>query len=732
MLNLKMKSMMLMLLICSAALAGCLEGDEEETAAVAVVDNCIGDALKIAYEVKEDAAEIANPQQIADYLCEKLNMDVSLYDVGSSGLAMEALRFGNADIAMNIDGGPAWVGWNAYGLDVMAADTKSDGRAFYNAHAWVKNGSDIAIAHLDGDDTTDPFSLMEGKTSCHTGWLKSAGMLMPMGYLIGNGYVTVAGDMNDTETLRTTINHYFDGSKSGGNAASIPESGALYSGYDGAVECMSSGYGDIAFAKDSTIGSYCDNEVATDNAAWCLPMSEYVALPKFGSSPSHSVMFNDAVLDDAKEVLIRDALVAMKDDAEGLAILDNVLGTSAMIATDATTHLGTYGAALMNIPGISSKYGNAFTNGSSTGAIKSTINIAYYLADDASANANAQGMADRLASDLGVNVNLYDVSSEGMIIQALRFGTADIAFMEGGPAWIGWKQYGLSTLAVETTTSEGDTYYNASAWVLKGTDIANATLDDDDSTDPFALLAGKTSCHTGWLKSAGMLMPMGYLIGNGYVTPVGDATDINSLRLTIDAHFDGSTSNGNAASIPDSGALYSGYSGAVECLSDGYGDVAFAKGDDFSTVAKYCGSENASDNSDWCLPMDQYVQLPSWGQSPSHPVMYNADFLDVHTRNAILNAMLNWGDEMWVENYSMGGQTFTGCYNTVTHQVADISMTHCGSEIISTVTSKGYKLNVGNSQNHLGSYSNLLEAIPGLSQYYHAEKYGITAADTSA
>jgi hypothetical protein len=227
-------------------------------------------------------------------------------------------------------------------------------------------------------------------------------------------------------------------------------------------------------------------------------------------------------------------------------------------------------------------------------------------------------------------------------------------------------------------------------------------------------------------------MPMGYLIGNGYVTPVGDATDINSLRLTIDAHFDGSTSNGNAASIPDSGALYSGYSGAVECLSDGYGDVAFAKGDDFSTVAKYCGSENASDNSDWCLPMDQYVQLPSWGQSPSHPVMYNADFLDVHTRNAILNAMLNWGDEMWVENYSMGGQTFTGCYNTVTHQVADISMTHCGSEIISTVTSKGYKLNVGNSQNHLGSYSNLLEAIPGLSQYYHAEKYGITAADTSA
>ena len=180
---------------------------------------------------------------------------------------------------------------------------------------------------------------------------------MLMGSLIGNGYVTVKGDMSDTETLRTTINEYFDGSKSGGNAASIPESGALYSGYSGALECLSSGYGDVAFAKDSTPGSYCNNEVASENEAWCLEMSQYVALPKFGSSPSHSVMYNDDVLDDDKEVLIRDALVAMKDDADGLAILNNVLGTSAMIATDADTHLGTYGAALENIPGISSKYG---------------------------------------------------------------------------------------------------------------------------------------------------------------------------------------------------------------------------------------------------------------------------------------------------------------------------------------------------------------------------------------
>ena len=725
------KPSLMILLIVTTALAGCIGSDDDSTSST---DNCSGNELKIAYEIKEDLTDtdMSNPQQIADYLCDKLDMDVSLYDVGSSGIAMEALRFGNADMAMNIDGGPAWVGWNAYGLDVMAADTKNDGRAYYDAHAWVKVGSEMAVAHLDNDDSTDPFSLLAGKTSCHTGWLKSAGMLMPMGYMIGNGYVTVQGDMSDSETLRTTINNYFDGSTGAGNAASIPESGALYSGYDGALECLSSGYGDVAFVKDSTPGSYCANEDTTLNQAWCLDMTQYVALPKFGSSPSHSIMYNSDVLAADKVTIIQDALVGMKDDTNGLEILNNVLGTSAMISTDATTHLGTYGAALQNIPGISSKYGNAFTNGSQTAPLKSTINIAYYLADDSSANANAQGMADRLASDLGVNVNLYDVSSEGMIIQALRFGNADIGFMEGGPAWIGWKQYGLSVLAVETTTVEGATHYNASAWVLNGSDIANAHLDGDDSTDPFAVMAGKTSCHTGWLKSAGMLMPMGYLIKNGYVTPVGDNSDVNSLRTTIDNHFDGSTSNGNPASIPDSGALYSGYSGAIECLSEGYGDVAFAKGDDFSTPEKYCGDDDESENEDWCLTMDQYIQLPSFGQSPSHPVMYNPELLDVHTRNAILNAMLSWNDEMWVENYPMDGENYTGCYNIVTYQIADIPMNQCGGEILSSVTSKGYGLKAGNSQNHLASYSDLLGSVPGLSEYYHSsDKYGITDAETS-
>ena len=196
-------------------------------------------------------------------------MNVEIYPITSEGAAIEALRFGNAHFAF-LDGGSGWVGWQQYDLQVAAADVKSDGRAYYEAHAWVLNDSEMAEALNDGNDSTDPFALLEGKTSCHTGWLKSAGMLMPMGYLIGNGYADVVGDADSVESLRDTIYEFFS------ENASIPESGTPYHGYGGAVKCLSEGYGDVAFAKDSTIESYCGSDDPSENADWCLEMERYV------------------------------------------------------------------------------------------------------------------------------------------------------------------------------------------------------------------------------------------------------------------------------------------------------------------------------------------------------------------------------------------------------------------------------------------------------------------------
>ena len=84
-----------------------------------------------------------NPQLLADYVAEETGGGHTL-SVSSEGAIIEALRFGHADIAF-MDGGSAWMGWKEYGLAAMAADMKSDGRTYYDAHAVVLNGSDMAM-----------------------------------------------------------------------------------------------------------------------------------------------------------------------------------------------------------------------------------------------------------------------------------------------------------------------------------------------------------------------------------------------------------------------------------------------------------------------------------------------------------------------------------------------------------------------------------------------------------
>jgi len=344
-----------------------------------------------------------------------------------------------------------------------------------------------------------------------------------------------------------------------------------------------------------------------------------------------------------------------------------------------------------------------------------TLTIAFEIKDDyTNVDENPQIFADYLAKELNVNVEIYPINSEGAIIEALRFGNADIAFMDGAAAWVGWQQYGLEALAADQK-SDGRTFYNAHAVVLKDSEMAAAYLDGNDSTDPFALLEGKTSCHTGWLKSAGMLLPMGYLISEGYAPVVGSEDDIESLRSTIYSYFN------EDASIPDSGTPYASYSGAVRCLSEGVGDVAFVKD---STIASYCGNENATENEDWCLDEEEYILLPSYGSAPSHPVMYNPEMVDIQTRTAVLNALLSMNDEMYVENYQMGDQTYTGCYDVNTGTVdSERTKNECGDQILTNILNTPGIVEVS-TQQHMGTYGDLIGSIPGITMYFNS-KYEI-------
>lgn len=346
-LTVQVKAIIPVLCLIMASLSGCISTDNGSDG-----ENT---TIKIAFSVQDDYDNIdSNPLILADYLSGELGMDVEIYPITSDGAAIEALRFGNAHFAF-LDGGSGWVGWQQYDLQVAAADVKSDGRTYYEAHAWVLNNSDIADALFDDNDSTDPFELLEGRTSCHTGWLKSAGMLMPMGYLIGNEYAEVVGDNTTVESLRDTIYGFFN------ENASIPESGTPYYGYAGAMKCLSEEYGEVAFAKDSTVESSCGSEVESENQEWCLEMDRYVRLPAFGQSPSHPMMYNPDFTDGDTLNQFVAVLENMSNSSEGQEILQNILNTDSIQGADTESHLGIYGNLIRNVPGITSYYGEKYS-----------------------------------------------------------------------------------------------------------------------------------------------------------------------------------------------------------------------------------------------------------------------------------------------------------------------------------------------------------------------------------
>jgi|TARA_B100000530_G_scaffold321003_1_gene254803 phosphonate transport system substrate-binding protein len=290
------------------------------------------------------------------------------------------------------------------------------------------------------------------------------------------------------------------------------------------------------------------------------------------------------------------------------------------------------------------------------------INIAFEIKDDyTNPDTNPEVLAKYLEEALDMPVEIYPITNYSTAIEALRYGHAHFAFLDGGAGWLGWKQHGFEVIAADLK-SNGQSYYTAQAMVKKNSGIKT-----------YSDLEGKTSCHTGWLKSAGMIMPMGTMIGKGVVDVVGDKDDLESLRYTIEGFF------GNAI-IPDSSDIYGGYAGALRCLSDGTGDVAFVKS---TTWEDYCGKEDAPD---WCISKDNFEHLEAFGSVPSHPVVINPEKTDKRIARMLTRALLSLNDS------EEGLQILSDILET--------------DGIIAT-----------NTEDHLGAYSLAMDNIPGMVAY---------------
>ncbi len=309
-----MRVTLVLTLLLATALAGCTAGD---------------DTLRIAFVAKDTAtAPHEDLDRLEAWVTDQTGRDAEVSFFTSSTAALEAVRFGQADVA-SVDGAAAWLAWTQNDLEAIAAETRSDGRTFYLAAAWVRADSDI-------QDASD----FEDRTSCHTGATKSAGMLMPMSYLVREGHVDASGYEDDISQVQQMAKDFFD----------EPVIGGAYAGYNGALQCLSEEVGDIAFVRDTTPEDYCGNE-GDETPTWCLDLDQYRKVVTFGQVPEHPFMVSPDLDEDARADLLS-ALLALNDSDDGLAILDATFGTGGIVAVDTQTHLGDYGSLVMHLPGI--------------------------------------------------------------------------------------------------------------------------------------------------------------------------------------------------------------------------------------------------------------------------------------------------------------------------------------------------------------------------------------------
>nr|CAD7458026.1 unnamed protein product [Timema tahoe] len=177
----------------------------------------------------------------------------------------------------------------------------------------------------------------------------------------------------------------------------------------------------------------------------------------------------------------------------------------------------------------------------------------------------------------------YKGHSQIHCMQAIKNGVADVAMLDAGDIYTGGLQHDLIPFMSEVYNLGKPEYY-----------VVAVAKEEDPSTE-LTYLKGKYTCHTGINTAAGWIIPMAYLISNGWIRSYG----CNSIRAAAeyftkscvpgalsaeyntDVPYDNMCDLCHGASYRycrrDASEDYYGYTGAFRCLVEGGGEVAFVK-----------------------------------------------------------------------------------------------------------------------------------------------------------
>ena len=214
----------------------------------------------------------------------------------------------------------------------------------------------------------------------------------------------------------------------------------------------------------------------------------------------------------------------------------------------------------------------------------------------------------------GVDFKIVVPNNYETIIEGMKFGHIDAAFMDTGPAWIAHNRAGAEAVLAEVV--KGKVNYQATVWAKS----------DNDSINSLEDTLGKKVAFTSITGSSGFVRPMGTLVTQGHINVEGD--DIIALEAALANSFENYTFAG-------------GYKAALQLLLNDHVDVAF-------------GSDIAPKK--YLDPVDQgkLKAVDTIGPVPSHVFMVSSEISD-GTKAALVSALVEL-------NYAENNQILRNLY----------------------------------------------------------------------
>jgi len=199
----------------------------------------------------------------------------------------------------------------------------------------------------------------------------------------------------------------------------------------------------------------------------------------------------------------------------------------------------------------------------------------------------------------GVDIKVVVPNNYETIIEGMKFGHIDAAFMDTGPAWIAHNRAGAEVVLAEVV--KGKVNYQATVW----------TKADNNSINSLEDTLGKKVAFTSITGSSGFVRPMGTLVTEGHINIEGG--DIVALEAALVDSFESYTFAG-------------GYKAALQLLLNDHVDVAF-------------GSDIAPKK--YLDPVDQgkLKAVVTIGPVPSHVFVVSSKMSD-GTKNVFVNSMV--------------------------------------------------------------------------------------------